>query len=60
MKNNNENILIKKLAKDFEFDVCRVTDPKLELSTELRLKEFSPNSKAELYTERCRKFYVYF
>jgi len=40
MKNNNENILIKKLAKEFEFDVCRVTDPKLELSTELRLKEF--------------------
>ena len=29
MKNNNENILIKKLAKEFEFDVCRVTDPKL-------------------------------
>ena len=40
MRNNNENILIKKLAKEFEFDVCRVTEPKLELSTELRLKEF--------------------
>ena len=37
---NFKNILIKKLAKEFEFDVCRVTDPKLELSTELRLKEF--------------------
>ena len=38
--NNSENILIKKLAKEFEFDVCRVTDPKLDLLTELRLKEF--------------------
>ena len=40
MQSNNHNILIKKLAKDFEFDVCRVTDPNLGLITELRLKEF--------------------
>ena len=40
MQSNNENILIKKLAKEFEFDVCRVTDPKLGLTVGLRLKEF--------------------
>ena len=40
MKKNVENKLIKELAKEFEFDVCRVTDAKLPLSAALRLKEF--------------------
>ena len=40
MKKNIENKLIKELAKEFEFDVCKVTDSKLPLSTALRLKEF--------------------
>ena len=40
MQRNNQNILIKKLAKEFEFDVCKVTSPKLGLATGLRLKEF--------------------
>ena len=40
MKKNVENKLIKELAKEFEFDVCKVTDSKLPLSTALRLKEF--------------------
>ena len=40
MPDNNQNILIKKLAKEFEFDVCRVTDPQLALATGHRLKEF--------------------
>ena len=40
MHSNNQNILIKKLAKEFKFDICRVTDPKLSLTTGLRLKEF--------------------
>ena len=40
MQSQNENMLIKKLAKEFDFDVCRVTDPKLELKIGLRLKEF--------------------
>lgn len=40
MKKNLENKLIKELAKEFEFDVCKITDPKLPLSAALRLKEF--------------------
>ncbi len=40
MKKNLENKLIKELAKEFEFDVCKITDAKLPLSTALRLKEF--------------------
>ena len=40
MQCNNQNILIKKLGKAHEFDVCRVTSPKLGLATGLRLKEF--------------------
>ncbi len=40
MEKNIENKLIKELAKEFEFDVCKVTDSKLPLSTALRLKEF--------------------
>ena len=40
MKKNIENKLIKELAKEFEFDVCKVTDSKLPLSAALRLKEF--------------------
>jgi len=40
MQSQNENMLIKKLAKEFDFDVCKVTDPKLELKIGLRLKEF--------------------
>ena len=40
MKKYVENKLIKELAKEFEFDVCKITDPKLPLSAALRLKEF--------------------
>ena len=40
MKKNVENKLIKELAKEFEFDVCKITDAKLPLSAALRLKEF--------------------
>ena len=40
MKKNLENKLIKELAKEFEFDVCKITDAKLPLSAALRLKEF--------------------
>ncbi len=40
MKKNVKNKLIKELAKEFEFDVCKITDAKLPLSAALRLKEF--------------------
>ncbi len=40
MKKNLENKLIKELAKEFKFDLCKITDAKLPLSTALRLKEF--------------------
>ena len=40
MKKNVENKLIKELAKEFKFDVCKITDAKLPLSAALRLKEF--------------------
>ncbi len=40
MKKNVENKLIKELAKEFEFDVCKITDAKLPLLVALRLKEF--------------------
>ena len=40
MKKNVENKLIKELAKEFEFDVCKITDAKLPLLASLRLKEF--------------------
>ena len=29
MQKNNENVLIKELAKEFKFDICMVTDSKL-------------------------------
>ena len=40
MKKNIESKLIKDLAKEFEFDVCKITDAKLPLLAALRLKEF--------------------
>ena len=40
MKKNVENKLIKELAKEFEFDVCKIRDAKLPLLAALRLKEF--------------------
>ena len=40
MKKNVENKLIKELAKEFEFDICKITDAKLPLLAALRLKEF--------------------
>ena len=40
MKKNLENKLIKELAKEFEFDICKITDAKLPLLAALRLKEF--------------------
>ena len=40
MKKKLENRLIKELAKEFEFDICKITDAKLPLSAALRLKEF--------------------
>jgi hypothetical protein len=40
MKKNVENKLIKELAKEFEFNVCKITDAILPLSAALRLKEF--------------------
>ena len=40
MKKKLENKFIKELAKEFEFDVCKITDAKLPLLAALRLKEF--------------------
>ena len=40
MKKKLENKFIKELAKEFEFDVCKITDAKLPLSAALGLKEF--------------------
>ena len=40
MKKNKDSKLIKELAKEFEFDVCKITDSELPLLTALRLKEF--------------------
>ena len=40
MQKNNENILIKELAKEFKFDICMVTDSKLPNIAGTRLKKF--------------------
>jgi len=40
MKKNKDSKLIRELAKEFEFDVCKITDSKLPLLAALRLKEF--------------------
>jgi len=40
MKKNKDSKLIRDLAKQFEFDVCKITDSKLPLLAALRLKEF--------------------
>ena len=36
----DEKKIIQDLAKEFEFDVCKITDTKLPVNTDLRLKEF--------------------
>ena len=38
MQKNNENILIKELAKEFKFDICMVKDSKLPNIAAIRLK----------------------
>ena len=39
MNQRKQKELINKLANEFKFDVCRVTDPNLPNITSLRLKE---------------------
>ena len=40
MNKRKQKLLIHKLANEFGFDVCRITDPNLSTITSLRLKEF--------------------
>ena len=36
----NEKKIIKDLAKEFNFDICKIKDINLPINTDVRLKEF--------------------